>query len=598
MGTYLESLSTKQYTPNVVILLNGVYQAIREPDSGLTLLPEYKSNDGRGLLANCIINPTEFDLRQVSTTVSSNSFKLADKNLAITRLIKDRAQDFVGKQVQIFIGRTGVGMDFADYLPLAPTIVNKVDRQDNFYSFATEERTKRIDKPIYQILTRLDGAILSSTTTSILVKDDISSFPASGIFKIDDEFIGYDSKNDSTKQFFGLVRGVGTSIPANHDDNVDILFTEKVTGNPIDILLKLLISKSGTNVNGYDVLVDGCGIDESLIDVSGMQTIRDAIFMNANFDLTFYKLSSALTTIETEILGPCNLRFTFSLDAKLTIAVLDKAVFVDEEKIIDANTVTREPTWSVDSNYIVNEIDIDWGFHEGKGIFQNRSVYKDEQSISDFGLQQPISFSFKGPTTQAFVDDFANRLLARLSNPTPRITVETQIDKSILGMADKVILQGLRVPASNGTLQFAQELEILSRAINHETGDVKFKLAFTSFTDVRSCYIAPSDTINAVNSQSEIELAAGRGDAYEIGWVMRLWDNLAGDYTADPVNTILDITGDVLTFENNWATPLVANQHRIKFCDYDDASENQKRYCFIADNLLDFPDNTKSYKII
>ena len=207
----------------------------------------------------------------------------------------------------------------------------------------------------------------------------------------------------------------------------------------------------------------------------------------------------------------------------------------------------------------------------------------------------------KGPRSvsggQAIVDDRADRLLTRFASPNPEISISTHIDKHLLMVGSKVLLTSSQIPYVSGTLQFATELEVISRGINFETGDVKFKLAFTSYSGIRPCYIAPSDVMVNIIDQSTIDVPAGRGPCYEVGWKMRIWDIAAIGYASTQVNEIASIVGDTITFVDPSSTTLTDNDFRLKFCDYDDATQDQKRYCFISDMGNDFPDGASTYSI-
>lgn len=594
MANYFSELeNSKKYVGNVIIKILGEYFSIHTPDSGLTL-----NGKNKGIVSSLVINPTSIDPRRVTTTIASYSFKLLDKGLGISNLVKESGEDLIGQSVEIWLGRVNVGMDFADYYKLPVTRVKKISRQDNAYSFSSVEEADRMNRPIYDTTTRLNGSILSLTTV-IGGKDAIDDFPASGYFKLDDEIIGYTSKNNTTKQFLGCTRGEFGTTPAAHDDNTSFYTCEQITDNPLNLVLRLLTSGGGGG--SYDNLVDGLAIDQSLIDIAGIEDLRESAFSLTQFTLAFYNIENALQYIETELLAPLNVRFTYSRESKLTLALLDKAKFVDSLDIIDNDTVVDFPKWEVTDDKVTNEIQIEWDYSEGTGKYLEKVIFEDATSIALYGRKSPLRFKFKGVKASlnglTFLTTFANSLLARLSIPTPEISVKTQIDKSLLNIADKSLFESNLLPDANGNLNFASELEVVNRAINYQTGDVSLKLAFTSFTGIRSCYIAPSDTIQSITSQKVVTLGAGRGDLWEAGFQVRLWNNLTNSYEPDSVNEIESITGDQITFVNNWATVLTTD-HRIKFADYDDCNKSQKRYCFIGDNSLDFADGGKRYSIL
>jgi hypothetical protein len=620
-ATYLtEVVSQKKFIGNVVIKIAGgeildefgdpildefgfpieteeVFIAIRQPDAGLVLQNKFKN-----ALMSLVLNPTSVDLRRVSTTVASYSFKVSDKDGIITSLIQGNASNILGREVDIYLGRTlsheGRSMDFADYYKLPTTVIKKIDFADNAYSFTSNEQTDRMDKTIYDFKSALAVNVLPATST-FTMRDDITDFPATGFLKVGSEFVSYTGKDLPNNRFTGVVRGELSSIPAIHQENDDCVLVETVTDNPLNIILKILTSGGGGSA--YDVLQDGLAIDEGLIDIAGIESLRDNLFDGVTYTLSLYNIDSALKTLEDELLMPNNLRFTYSLDSKITLIVLDRAKFVEDVNVIDHDSIIKFPRWSTDGNKVFNSISVQWDFEEGSNQFKKRSTYSDAESIAKYGRIDPLTFSFKGVKSsldgQTLVDDFANRLLVRLGTPTPEINLSTHVDKSLQTIGDKSRVESSLIPSKDGSLNFASELEIISRSINFQTGDVSFKLAFTSFTNIRSCYIAPSNTMTGITSQSVVSLALSMGDFWQVGWKVRLWDNLLSDYADAQINEIASISGDVITFVDPWATTLTPNDFKLKFADYDNVVSSQKRYCFVSDSGDNFIDDQPTYKV-
>ncbi len=626
MSTYVDEVkSEKKYTGNVVIKIDDSYFAIRLPDSGLNIQSPH-----RNAVAALTLNPTSIDLRKVTTTISSFSFRLVDKDGIVTSLVGGTGEDLIGAEVRIYLGRSGVDMDFEDYFELPLTYIQKLEHGDNSYIFSTSEQTERMAKPIYDFNSALGADILVDTTIWTM-RDDITDFPDSGFLKVDDEFVSYASKDLVNNRFNGVIRGELNSVPATHKIYTNVTLVETITDNPLNIILKILISNGGGG--SYDTLQDGLGIDENLIDIAEIEALRDELFLDDEFTLSIYNVTSALKFIETELLMPNGLRFTTSINSKVTLAVLDKARFVEEVDVINEDTITKFPKWSIDGTKVTNQIEVRWNYSEGTKSWQNKDVFVDEDSIDLYGAQTPLKFDFKGIKEsldgQVLVDDFGSRLLARLSSPTPEIQINTQIDKSLQTIGDKAYLESSKIPAVDGTLNFASDLEIVSRAINQTTGDVTLKLAFTSFTSIRSGFIAPSDLITSTVSQKKVNVAAGRAEQYLVGWYMRLWDEVNQVYCDDAPNKIVgfddaatghlltedgdnlvteggdgilleqDSTEDSIIFENDWTTPITSpNNYRIRFADYGDVIASQKRYAFISETTgLDFADGKPSYKV-
>jgi hypothetical protein len=595
---YVEIVKTeKRFIPNVVILIDSTYYGIRNPDSGLTITAPFDK-----CISSLVLNPTSIDIKRVNTTITSYSFRLVDFNGVISNLIAGNAASFIGKEVTIYLGRSRINtsedaIPFSDYYQLPKTRIKKVEHSDNSYSFSSNEDTDRMNQPIYDQTSALAADILSGTTT-LTMRDAIDSFPAAGFLKINDEFLSYASKDNVAKTFLGVIRGELNSIPAAHKINTSAFLVQTITDNPLNIILRLLISGGGGGT--YDNLQDGCGIANTLIDIAEIETLKDNLFLNTQFKLSFYNVPSALKLIEEQILQPCNLRFTYSKNSKLTLAILDRAVFVEETDVIDENSITKYPKWSVDDSKIINSLKIAWDYDEGTNQFRKTDVIEDAASIAAYGKRTPLSFSFKGIQEtldgQDFVSTYANTILIRLSQPVAEVSISTHIDKSLQTIGDKALIKTNTIPNTDGTLNFASEMEIVERAINFQTGDVNFKLAFTSFTGIRSCYIAPSDLFSSVVNQNTVTVPPGRGAFYLVGWKVRLFDNVTRTYLADPVNTIASVVSDTITFQNNWTTTLTTN-FKLKFADYDDATDSQKRYCYISDSGANFDDGKPTYRI-
>lgn len=591
MPTYEAALADDpQYMGNAVLRIAGVYYCIRQPDSGLTIPRSHQRT-----ISSLVVNPNTIDPKRVSTTIGSYSFTLVDKNGIVSRVIKDTGADILGQTVELWLGRSGVGMAFSDYYRMPDTRISRCSNVDSGWSFSTKESTDRMNRPVYDLSVRLSGDIVAGTNV-ITAKDDISDFPSAGLFRIEDELISYSSKNDGTKTFSGCARGEFGTTPAEHADNEAMLFAETITDNPINIILKLLTSGSGSG--SYDALDDGLAIDPALIDITEIEALRDTSFSGVSFSLALYSITNALQFIEEQLLAPCNLRFTFSRSSLLTLKQLNSPEFIPAIDTLDHDSIVGTPQMVIENSKVVNRITVQWDYDEGTGRYLNNSVYTDEDSIAAYGkTTSPLSFSFKGVSDEAFVDAFAEDLLDRLSTPKPEVDVKAFVSKSLLNVCDKGRVETTKLPNSLGDLNFAADMEIISRAINFKTGEVKFKLVYTGFTSVRLGYIAPSDTIQVITAQDVVEFGAGRGDLYEAGWKVRLWNNLTNAFESDAVNEIASIDGDEITFVDEWVTTLTTD-HRIRFAQYDNVSASQKRYAFISATGSDFSATEQSYKIV
>lgn len=593
MPTYQAEVETeKNYAGNVVIKLAGVYFAVRQPDSGL-VIPYPFSHSVQSL----VINATTINPKQVSSTISSNSFILLDKSGVVSAMVKDRGAGIIKEDVEIWLGRSNVGMAFSDYKKLPVNRVSKVGKPSGAgaYNFTTRDTTERINVAIYSLAVLLDGDI-SPGTTIIKSQSAITDFPSAGKFRIGREIISYSYKSDILKTFYGCSRGEFLTTPVEHAHGDTLGLADSLTANPIDILLQLLTSGSGAG--DYDLLSSGLAMGQALIDVSGIEAIRDTFFPDDQFSLALYSNTSALKYIEKEILAPCNLRF-IALNDKLSLALVDSAQFIEEAQVLDHDTILPNSISSdIQDSDVQNKVTIEYDFDEQDSKFRSKFELEDAGSIATYGASSsPLSFLFKGVQDAAFVENFAQALLDRYAQPSPQISVRTQMDKSLLNVADKVTLETSRLPNEYGELVFADSLEVVSKAINWQNGEVTLKLAYTSLTGTRLGYIAPSDPVDTITSQSVIEVAAGRGDFWRAGWKVRLWDSILKAHTSDATNEIASIDGDEITFVDAWSTTLLTD-HVLVFPDFDEATASQRRYAFVGVTGNNFSRREKVYSIV
>lgn len=596
MADYRQELLKNAYVPNVVVKLKGKYFSIRQPDSGLMIEPDYL-----GALSAVNISPTAIDPFRSSSVINNYQFSLLDVNQIVSNLFPGDRTYFARETVEIWIGRCmsasqPTPMDFSEYYKLPITTVQKMNRADQSYKFQSIESKDRLGKHGFQAQTALAVDILFNTTI-ITVTDPTLLVSTSGYIQIEDEIISYTGVlgNNLT----GCIRGEFGSFPAGHEIQSIVFLTVPLQGNPIDLLIQLLVSPGGGG--SYDVLIDGAGLDESLVDIDQMQEIRDEFFPTKTFQFQAQNLDSLRDFLDEEILFPLNLRLRTNLNGKLGLATLDRRIFDIDTPIISNDNLVKNPDFVADDDKIVNQVRVSWDWDDGLQKFQKVDLFQDTESIAVWGKSSIAEFSFKGIRASlggsTTINQFQGFYLRRFSTIRPNLSASVLMSASVSQLGDKVDMITDRVPNEAGELNFAETVEVVKSAINYQTGDVKFDLAFTSFTGVRECYIAPSDTIIGHSGKS-VTLAAGRGQFWRKGWFCALYDNTTRDYAVVQNNEIFSVVGDVVTFIDDWSIPLVDNSHRIMFSDYDVVVAQQKKYCFICQNLGNFADGTKPYQIL
>jgi hypothetical protein len=592
MTTYIDEINNLNYVPNIVILLAGNYFSIRDPDSGL-------STDYPGVVQRVAVNPTSIDPFRPTSTLSTSSFSLIDLGKQVSLLCNGNSKYLQGEEVRLWIGRSFVGMDFADYYELPPGIISKAQKAESLWSFSTVETKDRIKKSAFGVQSKLSGNILAGTTTITLQNIPIG-MPTSGLVRINNEFVSYTGLNTGLNQLLSCIRGELGTIASAHDLGSTVFLCQEVTArNPVDLILQLLISSGGTGP--YDVLLDGAGIDESLVDVAQIESVRDDYYPTEQFRFVLFNIESLKDFLEQELLFPLGLRLRSNNNGKIGLAVVNRNILeLDPPTISDDNTV-KQPGFSVDENLVANRIRILWDWSDSAQNYLRVSEFKDDDSINEFGERPITEVRFKGIRNalsgSAIVQSIALIYLSRFAQPRPTITVSTLMNASLLTVGDKPEVFSSYIPNDQGELDFISNLEVTKKSINYQTGDVQYQLNFTAYSGIRQCFIAPSDLATTIVNQKTVVIPTGRGAHYRTGWKMRLYDVSQSEYDGPQVNEIQSIVGDTITFVDNWTTTLTANNYKIVFADYDDVTDQQKKFCFISQMGNNFNDNKSTYQI-
>lgn len=596
MTTYVTDVATKNYKQNIVIEFDDgttqTYFSTYQPDSGLTV-----DSDKVGLLRRATVSPTKVDVKSVNTTIANSSFELVDADEAVTAFIATDPQgQLMGNDVTIYVGRITGASPWADYSQIAKGKIKKITKTSNGYRFNIAENVDQLNNSIFN--TKTDLTVAANDSQGTLTVTDTTDFPTTGTIKVGDEFMTYTGKTATT--ITGMTRAQLSSTAGAHDVGSEVLLVTSIQDNPINLILQLLISNGGGGT--YDVLTDGIGISPTLIDVAGFEAIRDSDFSGEQYQLYLYDIENALKLIEKQLLLSTFTRL-IPKGGKIGLALLDQVNLGASVTDIDETSIIGNPTYDIDSNKIINQVEIAWDYDEGTKQFLNRTLYQDTTSISDYGAKQILKYEFKGVRTSlsgsTIIENLQSRLLARLSNPRARVSVKTQMDRSLEDPGDNIKLTHRYLPKPGaGTLGMSGTyLEVMSKALNFDTGQTTYTLEFTSSSNLRLGLIAPSPLPTSVTSQTIFDVPDG--SCYAVDDTLKLWDDSSSAYYADATVTITDVTSNTITVSPAFVTTLNTTNTRIKLADYDEASTNQRdTYGYIAPDTGTFvSDGSNAYVI-
>jgi hypothetical protein len=589
---------------NVVVKIDGVYYAQKQPDSGLVIdSDKVIVDDGPN------VNGTKVDVRNVKTPIGSFSFKLLehpdDPTLSSTIMRTDG--QWLGKDVVAYMGFINGSFDFSEYQEIARTQISTVTKVANGYSFISKEVTNLVNQEALNRNDVLQTALIPASTTLDIV--DASDWPDTGVLFLNGEFMGWTSKDTNTLQ--NLQRGLYGTTATDHELGSEVYqVTLALSVNPITLMLQMMLSNTGDGSNHptYDVLDGGLNISPDDIDIAKYETIRDEFFVGELHDYYIYDNDKVIKFFEQTTLISTNTRLV-TFDGKISLALLDQVDFEDETIILDESSIKGVPTFKLDDKKIVNRVEVSYNYNVATRQYESMLPFEDADSIATFGLKKPLKLKFKGVTTTLNGDvicaDRANRLLARLSTARGFITATVTAKGSALQAGGNVQLVHRYLPQQGGTLGFSDRVEVMSRDVNLNDVTVKLGLEFTSYTGIRLAFIAPSPRITNVISQNQIEV--DDASCLRKGYVMRLFKDGAddiegnptiGSYLPDDANVIQSIDGNIVTMTDDFVSTL-GTDIVLKFADYDNASEEQRaRYGFIGENSGFFNDGSKVYQII
>jgi len=579
-ANFLTEAAKKNFSANVIVKIGSDYFGQYQPDSGLTI-----DSDKLGLVDKVSTSAVKLDIRNAKTPLGSLTIDMADGKNGIfefSAYLGAHPKQLIDEEVIFYFGfRTG-SFDFSDYAVIQQGKIDRISKKSNGYSLKVSDNLDKLQVGLLNTNSTLVNDITDSQNTIELV--DTSGFPSSGTVKINEEFITYTSINVNTLE--GVSRGQLFSTASEHDSASDALLTTQKTDHVMDILL--------------DILLNDLGLTTDEVDTAAFIDIRDNSDLagEADYNAVIYGIENALQYMEEELCYPATARFII-VNGKISITLLDQAPYFDDTvEELNETSIDGNPSWNLSGTQIVNVIQVKWNFNHGQGKFVSSQTFKDDDSIAIYGERKPLKLEYKAVDSAAIVTDRKNRLLARLSTPRAKVGLTAHLDTLVNEPGDNVRVVHRFLPTQGGALGFSEILEVMSKGISGYDSNAKnkFNLEFSSYTGIRIGLIAPSQNIGTVTDQKTFTVADA--SQYLVGGRYRLRDTLTNDYTTDPVNEIIDITGNTITMQTDFTTTLVSTL-KLAHATYSQSSGDQRaKYAYIAPNTNLFPDSSKGYQIL
>ncbi len=288
-------------TPNIVLCIDGVdtcygssiiFKLIRYGDPGLvygggefyggaTELEDQETLISIDQSTNSIKQQLDIDKFRGSS-ISSMEIALTDIGRSATKLISPGVivEDLLGRSCKVRLGFAELTNWPEDYFIIFRGIIDDINAAQGVVKLNIAHPDQKKRSSIYQSIQHaLDGDIddtqttitldsTSSLLTKVLGPDGTYDSSFGSYIRVDDEVIYFDaiSGNDLT----GCIRGQFGTLAAAHDDETDVNSIYELSGNAIDLSLKLMLSGwqnsyvSGIEAQNYIRLGDNTPVDNAI----------------------------------------------------------------------------------------------------------------------------------------------------------------------------------------------------------------------------------------------------------------------------------------------------------------------------------------------
>jgi hypothetical protein len=191
-----------------------------------------------------------------SGSVQNMKIELIDYKSEVAKdLSFDNIGDPLGKPATIWLGLQG-GVFPTDYIQLIIGYINDIDYNVGSISLSIALNTNLARQATFEKYQSIITSNIDDTQTNIPVEATGELLGSQDVFqsyvRIEDEIMEVVGINETD---IDVQRGSLGTFPANHDEETDIESFYRLSGNPIDLALKLLLSKAGNEFTEKDFTI-------------------------------------------------------------------------------------------------------------------------------------------------------------------------------------------------------------------------------------------------------------------------------------------------------------------------------------------------------
>jgi len=196
-----DEISKQSIKINVVVQFStGEYFARYQPDAGLVIASDKLLID-KATFAKAIL-----DLRNIKTSIPTDSFTLLDKDYSVTNFLFAPDNKYLNTEVLIYVGTVGGNLNWSEYVLMSRSIIKDISRDMNSYSISLRRNVSLTSGPLWYVQDSL-AKDMTEFDTIVPLSSSIY-FPATGMVKVGDEIITYTNNDTATGVLSGLARGL------------------------------------------------------------------------------------------------------------------------------------------------------------------------------------------------------------------------------------------------------------------------------------------------------------------------------------------------------------------------------------------------------
>lgn len=547
-------------------------------------------------------NPTKLSLDTANVTVGTLKVTLIDPSNTLISAFQNGGT--LHRKLVTF-KRGYLDQDYSDWNTLSLFRIVEVSTKDNKrIVLKCKDIMDDVKQPVTVEKCLLDLDVDETATT--IYADDTSLFPSSGEILVEGERITYSGKTATS--FTGLTR---SATEANdHNKGSDIYRIHTIEEHPVDMLAQLLISPGG-GVSGslYDVLDIGLGLDETDFDLTTFTDIKNNSSLSG--DTWRYEIAEDIPNLLkwaiNDIFNIANIRLYVNDEGKYALALLNEVTLDQFAGDLIKEDVIGDPRPLSNSDRIVNQVRFKMDYNLETNKYEKEVVFNDESSQAIFGVRPGKLISSKG--LRAGLDGaglaqvFANKYFRRVGEPYGLIKdIKCLWKKQFFKPGDKVYFTHDRVMNfTEGKFGINNQLvEIVSPDYNFDKGEIKYVINNSPSMSSNFGFIAPSSKVaSGTHSTTVFDVETGEvaRAEWEAGQEIALWLREGGSAPIATA-TIESVSSDEITLVSPGFGGTVPNTtHQIMYADYENVTDDQKKYAFISDGANDFSDGREVYKV-